>query len=70
MESMKNVTRLSYNLVPIWNTLIIQNTNIKNSPASYQVSGVVRMKPILLSSLIPVDIDIPFKARARNQRFE
>ena len=50
--------------------LIIQNTNIKNSPASYQVSGVVRMKPILLSSLVPVDIDIPFKARARNQRFE
>lgn len=50
--------------------LIIQNTDIQSSPASYQVSGIVRMKPILLSSLVPIDIDIPFKARARNQRFE
>ena len=50
--------------------LIIKSTDIQSSPASYQVSGIVRMKPILLSSLINIDIDIPFKARARNQRFE
>lgn len=50
--------------------LIIQNTDIQSSPASYQVSGVVRMKLILLSALVPIDIDIPFNVRARNQRFE
>ena len=50
--------------------LIINNTDIVSSPAYYQVSGVVRIKPILLSSLVPVNIDIPFKAKARNQRYE
>ena len=50
--------------------LIINNTDIVSSPASYQVSGVVRIKPVLLSSLVPIDIDIPFKAKARNQRYE
>lgn len=50
--------------------LVITDTKIKQSPAAYQVSGYVRVKPVLLSNLAPVDIDIPFKAKARNQRFE
>lgn len=50
--------------------LIIRDTDITSSPASYRVSGVVRMKPILLSTLVPIDIDIPFNVKARNQRFE
>lgn len=50
--------------------LVITDTKIEQSPAAYQVSGYVRVKPVLLSNLVPVDIDIPFKAKARNQRFE
>ena len=50
--------------------LVITDTQIEQSPASYQVSGYVRVKPVLLSNLVPIDIDIPFKAKARNQRFE
>lgn len=50
--------------------LIIHDTDITSSPASYRVSGIVRMKPTLLSTLVPIDIDIPFNVKARNQRFE
>lgn len=50
--------------------LIISDTDVTSSPASYRVSGVVRMKPVLLSTLVPIDIDIPFNVKARNQRFE
>lgn len=50
--------------------LVITDTKIEQSPAAYQVSGYVRVKPVLLSNLVSVDIDIPFKAKARNQRFE
>lgn len=49
--------------------LIISDTDITSSPASYRVSGIVRMKPVLLSTLV-LDIDIPFNIKARNQRFE
>lgn len=50
--------------------LVITNTQIEQSPAVFKVSGYVRVKPVLLSNLVPIDIDIPFKAKARNQRFE
>lgn len=50
--------------------LLIGDTVIENNPVVFTVSGVVRIKPVLLSNLVPVEIDIPFKVRARNQRYE
>lgn len=50
--------------------LVITDIQIEQSPAVFKVSGFVRVKPVLLSNLVPIDIDIPFKTKARNQRFE
>lgn len=50
--------------------LIINHTILKNNPVVFEVRGVLRTKPVLLSGLVPVDIDIPFKVKARNQRYE
>lgn len=50
--------------------LIINKTVLKNNPVVFEVSGVLRTKPVLLSGLVPVNIDIPFKVKARNQRYE
>lgn len=50
--------------------LIINNTVLANNPVVFEVSGVLRTKPVLLSGLCPVNIDIPFKVKARNQRYE
>ena len=51
-------------------TLYINKTVIENDPVVFEVSGVIKTKPILLSALVPVDIEIPFKVKARNQRYE
>lgn len=50
--------------------LIINEEVVEASPAKYTVKGILRMRPILLENLAPVDIDIPFKQTSRNQRYE
>lgn len=50
--------------------LIISNIIIENNPVKFEVSGIIRTRPVLLSNLVPIDIDIPFKIKARNQRYE
>lgn len=50
--------------------LIINNTTIENNPVKFEVSGIIRTKPVMLSNLVPVNVDIPFKVKARNQRYE
>lgn len=51
-------------------TLVINKLTAENDPVKFEAVGVVRTKPVLLSSLVPVNIDIPFKVKARNQRYE
>ncbi|MDO5577196.1 MAG: hypothetical protein Q4F84_08960 [Fibrobacter sp.] len=51
-------------------TLVIKKLTAENDPVKFEAVGVVRTKPVLLSSLVPVNIDIPFKVKARNQRYE
>lgn len=50
--------------------LIIKDETIEESPAKYTVKGTLRMRPVLLEKLVPVNIDIPFKQTSRNQRYE
>ena len=50
--------------------LIISSTTLENNPVKFEVSGVIRTKPVLLSTLVPINIDIPFKVKARNQRYD
>lgn len=51
-------------------TLVISKQIPTETPACYEVQGVIRTKPVLLSKLVPINIEIPFKERSRNQRFE
>lgn len=50
--------------------LIIDKLEFEKSPAKGTVTGTLRMRPILLEKLVPVNIDIPFKETSRNQRYE
>ena len=50
--------------------LIVNNTTVENNPVKFEVSGIIRTKPVMLSNLVPVNVDIPFKVKARNQRYE
>jgi len=50
--------------------LIINTTTVENNPVKFEVSGIVRTKPVLLANLVPINVDIPFKVKARNQRYE
>lgn len=50
--------------------VIINSTVAENNPVKFEVAGIVRTKPVLLSNLAPINVDIPFKVKARNQRYE
>lgn len=50
--------------------LIITKEVLDESPAKYEVTGIIRTKPVILGNLVSLDIDIPFKQTSRNQRFE
>ena len=51
-------------------TLVINKLTAENDPVRFEASGIVRTKPVLLSNLVPINVDIPFKVKARNQRYE
>ena len=51
-------------------TLVINKLTAENAPVKFEASGIVRTKPVLLSNLVPINVDIPFKVKARNQRYE
>lgn len=51
-------------------TLVINKLTAENDPVKFEASGIVRTKPVLLSNLVPINVDIPFKVKARNQRYE
>ncbi len=50
--------------------MILHKTVLENNPVVFEVSGVVITKPVLLSDFVPMEIEIPFKVKARNQRYE
>jgi hypothetical protein len=50
--------------------IIINKEVLEESPAKYEINGMIRTKPVLLGNLININIDIPFKQTSRNQRFE
>lgn len=51
-------------------TLVINKLTAENDPVKFEASGIVRTKPVLLFNLVPINVDIPFKIKARNQRYE
>lgn len=51
-------------------TLVINKLTAENDPVKFEASGIVRTKPVLLSNLVPINVDIPFKVKAKNQRYE
>jgi len=51
-------------------TLVINKLTAENDPVRSEASGIVRTKPVLLSNLVPINVDIPFKVKAKNQRYE
>lgn len=50
--------------------LVIDNTQISESPPEFSVEGRVIMKPLFFKDIIELDFEIPVKAKARNQRLE
>ena len=50
--------------------LIITKEVLEESPAKYEITGIIRTKPVILGNLVNLDIDIPFKQTSRNQRYE
>ncbi len=51
--------------------LHLSNINVESDPEpKFEVDGVVILKVGALSGIIPYDIEIPVKAKARNQRMD
>ena len=61
---------LKYNDSNLKYQLHLNNINIQADPPKFEVEGTVILKPDLFSDLIPYDIEIPVKAKARNQRMD
>jgi hypothetical protein len=68
MKLNNNMTRIENGKITY--ELIIQNVKLENEPVKYEVQGVIKTRPILIGKLTSIDIEIPFKVKARNQRFE
>ena len=51
-------------------TLKINSHTVTETPAAYEVEGVLVAKPVLMGKLYPGNIEVPFHEKSRNQRFE
>lgn len=50
--------------------LVIDKRTASASPAAYEVKGRILFRPILMGNIYPGMVEIPFKEKSRNQRFE
>ena len=50
--------------------LRLDNVNIQSDPPKFEVEGMIILRPEFFTDFIPFNIEIPVKAKARNQRMD
>lgn len=61
---------LKYNADNLKYQLVLNNVKVQSDPPEFEVQGTVFLKPEYISDLVPYQIEIPVKAKARNQRMD
>lgn len=50
--------------------IFIDDMTLQKTPAKFEVSGRIRMKPVTLRSVLPESFDVPFSAESKNTRYD